>query len=382
MFKKIFIIGAALFLLKVVLMIYPYFMSKEQYYYFNKSYFTASIIIILSTFGFNISQTKIPLDKYFLLLLVFIHTIIFTLFFMIIKSHFYIIDFVSIVLYSVPIAYIGILNFQRIFYGNYKKYFYVTLSLAITHLLIIFFKSYKNQFFVLSVFVFIWFVFIINYFENVKEIEFNYKEYYKIGYSAMITNSAVSLVLAGDKYIANHHFETNIANSYSFAWMIIAPLFYIGNVIEKFLFTEGNYNPGKILRKGILLSLLIVSCYNLIIFSIINFSPRILPATVSPRLFTKIYVLMALGYSIFVTFYFPLNTYLYKFCKTDSFKKIGVNFTIILALYAIIFLIINSTSINFNYTHLLSLIFFFVFALLSTKTLLVFKDNFTNATVD
>jgi hypothetical protein len=364
--------------MKAVLIVYPYFFSKEQYYNFNQNYFTASIIIILASFGFNISQSKLPVKKGLLFSLVLINAFFVTLGLLLISGNVKVITFLTLIIYSTIIAFVGILNFRNIFYGNYIKYFLVILSMSTAHFLLIFFTHISNQFAVLSVIVLLWFVFINNYLDNVNTPSKKIKEYYKIGYSALLMNSSVSVILAGDKFLANHFFETGIANSYTFAWMFTAPLFYIGNLIEKFLFTETVINKRKILTKGIILSLILICLYVILTFLLIRFFPAFLPSSVSQNYFTNIYVLMTAGYSIFVLFYFPLNSYIYKFCKTSALKNIGTVFTLVLAAYVLVFLIINGVALKLTYVKLLIITYSFVYILLFVKAVFIFKDQSKN----
>ena len=109
--------------------------------------------------------------------------------------------------------------------------------LAASHFMIIPFVIYFNfdPFTLLSIFVVIWFIAAYLFFDKSASNEVSILEYYKVGFSAFIINSAVSLGLTGDKFIVNHYFTAEIANAYTFAWGLTAPIFYIGNMIEKYL---------------------------------------------------------------------------------------------------------------------------------------------------
>ena len=92
--------------------------------------------------------------------------------------------------------------------------------LAASHFMIIPFVIYFNfdPFTLLSIFVVIWFIAAYLFFDKSASNEVSILEYYKVGFSAFIINSAVSLGLTGDKFIVNHYFTAEIANAYTFAW--------------------------------------------------------------------------------------------------------------------------------------------------------------------
>ena len=189
----------------------------------------------------------------------------------------------------------------------------------------------------------------------------------------------MSLGLAADKFIVNHFFTTEIANAYTFAWGLTAPIFYIGSLIEKYLYAEPKPDKNRILKKGFLFSLLLISLYTGGIITLITFFPSILPGSVSTELFRSIFVFMITGYSVYVVLHFPLNTYLFKVMHVGKQKTISLYFSFIILIFAFVFYYITNYSVQFNYQMLLIAVWVYIFILLITKALIIFKGSNNNS---
>jgi len=254
------------------------------------------------------------------------------------------------------------------------------LFFAIAHLMIIPAVLFFNVsiFPSLCLFIIIWFFVVYRIFDKEVSDNKNYNEYYKIGFSAFVINSAVSLGLAGDKFIVNHFFTADIANAYTFAWGLTAPIFYIGNLIEKYLYAEPNPDKNRILKKGFLFSLLLISVYTIGIISVIKFFPSLLPGSVSKEIFGSIFAFMITGYSLYVIFHFPLNTYLFKVSDTKKQKTISIYFSFIILIFAFVFYYIINNAFEFNYQLLLIAVWIYIFTLLIVKALIIFRGSKNN----
>jgi hypothetical protein len=290
-------------------------------------------------------------------------------------------EIITVFIYSTFSAVGGVLNFKLLFDGKYKKYFWVMLLFAIAHFMIIpaviFFNV--NIFTALSIFIVLWFFIVYRIFDKGFSDNKNYTEYFKIGFSAFIINSAVSLGLAADKFIVNHFFSIDIANAYTFAWGLTAPIFYIGNLIEKYLYAEPKPDKNRILKKGFLFSLLLISTYTGGILIVINFFPSLLPGSVSNEIFGSIFTFMITGYSLYVIFHFPLNTYLFKVSDTKKQKTISVYFFFIILVFAFVFYYIINNTFEFNFQMLLIAVWIYIFTLLIVKALIIFRGKGNNS---
>jgi hypothetical protein len=361
-----------------VFIAYAYTFNQTQYNQFNQSYYTASILILFASLGFNISQTRIPIKTVAIFFFVTINTLL-TYFVLSLVSDTFsnITDAIPVIIYTIFVSAGGILNFRLLFDGKYQEYSWVMFMLAAAHFMII----PAVLFFGLSIFpslavlVVIWFFAVYRLFDKEDLQNKNFREYYKLGFSAFVINSAVSLGLAGDKFIVNHFFAADIANAYTFAWGLTAPIFYIGNLIEKYLFAEPKPDKTRILKKGFILSLIIISAYTFGIITIIKFFPALLPAAISKEIFGQIFIFMITGYSLYVILHFPLNTYLFKVIDTGKQKKISLYFSIIILISIFMFYYLINYVPGLNYQMLLAAVWIYIFTLLIVKMLIIFTGK-------
>jgi hypothetical protein len=227
---------------------------------------------------------------------------------------------------------------------------------------------------VLPVISLLWF--IIGFPKYIKQNDSSVKlfgEFYKIGISAFVINSAVSLALAADKYFVNHFFALEIANSYTFAWGLTAPMFYIGVIIEQFLFSEANPSKSNILKRGLVLSTAFVIIYAVTLMVVINLFPSLLPESVNYNYVLNIATLMISGYSLYIIFHFPVNAYLFKSLGTEKQKSISIIFSIIIFAFVILYGTIMQGVFEINYLWLLIITWSYIFTLLITKIFIMFR---------
>lgn len=335
--------------------------------------------MLFGSLGFNISLTRIPIKSLTLFLFITINVILTYLVLHLISAPFNnITEIIPVIIYSAFAAAGGVINFKLLFDGNYQKYFLMMLLFAIAHFMIIpavlIFDF--SIFPALCVFTIIWFFIVyLTYLPGITKSK-NYNEFYKIGFSAFIINSAVSLGLAGDKFIVNHFFTTDIANAYTFAWGLTAPIFYIGNLIEKYLFAESGPDTDRLLKKGFLFSLALITTYTAGIITAVNLFPALLPDSVSQEIFGNIFVFMISGYSIYVVLHFPINTYLFKVIDTKKQKLISIYYSFIIVIFAFLFFLTVKNTVHLNYQVLLAAVWIYIFILLIIKTVIIFiKKN-------
>ena len=199
------------------------------------------------------------------------------------------------------------------------------------------------------------------------------REFYKIGISAFVINSAVSLALAADKYFVNHFFPLELANSYTFAWGLTAPMFYIGVLIEQYLFSETNPSKSNILRGGFILVSSLVFLYAFAIFAVINFFSQVIPASVDYDMVLKIFTLMIIGYSFYVIVHFPVNAYLFKSLGTEKQKTISFAFAIIISGFLVVYVLIFQGVLSIDYVLLLIITWSYIFILFIVKVIIMFR---------
>lgn len=378
-FKKLFFLGFAVASTKVILLLFAYFFDAETYNQFNQIYYTASIIILFGSLGFNIAVTRLNITFSKIVFAITANALSAYIFLQIFSAPFdNIFQIISILIYSILISLTGILAFHLLFSGKHNDYVLIMILYSAFHLLIIPAIYFLNVdlFIALPMTAIIWFISSSTKFIKPEKFpEGSFNEFYKIGVSAFIINSAVSLALAADKYFVNHYFAIEIANSYTFAWSLTAPMFYIGVIIEQFLFSEQNTSKSNILNRGIILSSLFVVIYSAAVLVIVNFVPEILPSSISYNYVREIFMLMIAGYSVIVIFHFPINAYLFKALGIDKQKTISIIFTIIIALFVGFYILILQGVVVINYIWLLVITWSYIFTLLTAKAAVMFKGD-------
>ncbi len=339
--KKLILLGFAVASTKVMLLLFAYFFNAETYNQFNQIYYTASIVILFGSLGFNIAITRVNVNIRLVTTTVLLTTTLTYFFLHIFSAPFEnVFEIFSILVYCLFVSISGIYVFQLLFTGKYQDYFLLTVIYSVLHLLIIpaILYLHLSLFTILPVVSILWFLFGFPRFIRKDSFTLNsFVEFYKIGLSAFVINSAVSLALAADKYFVNHFFSLAIANSYTFAWGLTAPMFYIGVLIEQYLFSETNTSKSNILKHGFILVSSLVLLYAISIFAVINFFPQIIPASVDYVIVKEIFTMMIIGYSLYVIVHFPVNAYLFKSLSTDKQKTISVAFAIIISGFLVVY---------------------------------------------
>ena len=194
--KKFILIGLSIFIYKAVFIAYAYTFNQTQYNVFNQSYYTASILILFGALGFNIAQTRIPIKPLTIFFFATINIVITYCILHLISNPFSdITEIIPVIIYSIFSAVGGVLTFKLLFDGKYQIYFWVMLIFAAAHFMIIPAVIFFNVsiFPALSLLIIIWFFAVYGFFDKEVSDKKNYTEYFKVGFSAFVINSAVSL---------------------------------------------------------------------------------------------------------------------------------------------------------------------------------------------
>lgn len=271
----------------------------------------------------------------------------------------------------------GIFIFQLLFQGHYIEYVKLNLTGAFLYLLIIpAVKLFHADIYLLLPLVsFAWFLicrpkFLKNEISGFQSL----LKLYKNGIFVFIINTSIPLALVIDKFLINHYLEITTANAYTFAWGLTAPMFYIGNVVERFIYSSEGTDPSGILKKSILVQVCLVLAYVLALLIFTFYFPSLLPKSVNAGLFKDIVLIMIPGYALYVIFHFPVNAYLFKFSdfkqKQIAYWFLGVSIIFVGVLY-FIFL----EHIPFTYTNIIFTIWAYIFSLLIIKSIILFRKR-------
>lgn len=354
-------------------------------------YYTASILIIFGSLGFGFAVCRINTTVKTVLLGVLFNIIItFAVLSFLSEPFTNVYHILSVFVYSLFSSVGGIFTFQHLFQGRIKNHVLLMLTNAALHLSIIPFVILLDAdiFLILPFVTLTWFIIGYRGFRKYNESKINDESrnkiknksmikselasLYKIGITTFIINGAVSLALVADKYIVNHYFPVETANAYTFSWGLIAPIFYIGNLIEKLIYGATSNESFKVFSKAFVIMLLLAAVYSASLVSIVNFLPGVIPSTINAALLLKILTFMITGYAVYSVINFPVNGYLFKFAETSKQKTIAVGYIITLIAFIILFLIFNDGTELTDYHTLLILIWSFIFSLLIIKTIVVF----------
>lgn len=377
--KQIIILGLTLVLPRIPILLAAYLLSKENYFFFNKYYYTATMLILWSSFGFEfaISFTK---TKYTLLTGSILTNVLITsiVLYLVVIEELNLYVFIAITSYSFFVTAANVINFRILYSGKTFIYFLTNMLNAI----LLFLAIMLGRMFSESGLIIGLTLGGALYFITVLAIQFRYeleqfdgkslKDLYTLGFSSFVINSIVPFLLAADKFIVNHNFENITANSYTFAWGVTAPLFYIGNIFEKLIYAEKKEVTKKMVLVNGLLNIALISIYAIAVFTAINISDSILPQSVSKEMVRSITLIMLIGYSIYSIVHFPLNGYLFK-QKNKSFpKKIAILYIIAAALFVILYALIRE-ELYVHYTRLLYYNFSVLAVLLIIKIAVVVR---------
>lgn len=372
--QRFTLIGTTIFLGKLVLVLIAYFFDESSYNIFNKAYYTSSILILFGTFGFNYAVNRVKVSPFYLSASVFLNVLSAIIILTLISRPFtaaY--QFIAVFFYSFFSCLAGIHIFRLLFSGKYIDYTKLTFAFALFHLLIIpaviVFKM--NIYLALASAGFLWLLSCYPFFKKEENAGRNITELYRVGGAAFIINSAVPFALVADKYIVNNYFPLFTANAYTFAWGLTAPLFYIGNLIERIIYSSDDINPEKLLKRSLIIMFLLILIYISALISAVIFFPGLLPSSVDPVLLKNIFLFMVGGYSLYVLFHFPINGYLFKFLPVSKQKQIAVIYFIFLVLLVAVIISAGAMEIK-NYKILLAAIWGVIFTLLGIKTAVIF----------
>lgn len=329
--KRTIVITLGLVLEKLFLFFLPYFLTSGTYNEFNKNYYLAGLISSFAVFGFNFSVKFVKLRTSLIFALVIVNCLIVAsilwLFFE--KGAFS----PFALFYGVISIMLSILQFEFLFTGKLKEYASAVM-IIFTASVISLVGSIAlglDLFLLLTIFNAVSLVIILSFSEK-KELTGmpNVLNFYKVGLSAFIINGVAVVVLATGKYLSTNLFEETAANSYIFASLLITPLFFAGNILERVIYTlKKKLFNSKLLIMG--LSFLFYISISAGIVALWLIFPQLLPKSIDGGTLIRILIFMLLGTSIFSSLHFPLNGILFKESKTETQKQAAIyNFILIL----------------------------------------------------
>jgi|GEM_PF-2459664 len=375
---RYFFIGTTLLSVKFVLLAAAYLLPAEAYNIFSKYYYTASLLMLFAAFGFDFPFARLNFSSKRLALFILIHTLPAVGVLAIIDRMDY--GFGSVIsyfMYSFWGAIGGIVSFKLLFHGKYRRYFFIivmqTFLLLVT--LLVFRQAEGMLFVLMPVSAFLWGVItLLLYKEKETNEQISGKAFYRASASSFVINSAMSFGLLIDKYVASHYFALTTANAYIFAWGITAPLFYIGNFIERVLYSFSGNSEKKTYAKALGVQMVLLLLYFFIIEGLFTFFSGLLPGFVHQALFKKIFWNMFLIYSVFTLVHYTMNAYLFKQVSFAVQKSIAVYYVIWIAAVSIV-VYFSFGVLTQSYLLLLSFVGIYSYGLLGIKAFVLLRIN-------
>ena len=371
--KKTILLGIAQALPRLALIASAYILTKNDYFIFNKYYYTASIIIIWSGFGFdfggNISRTRTKIVVY----AIAVNSILCSgMIWFWGNNETNPLTMFSILVYSFSAAATGVLLYRLLFQEKINDYFTITLIGMV--MFIITLVLFKLTGMWLFLFLFPGYSFMLTMYayhksnstDSVLFTETSIPYLYESGFLSFSINGLVPLVFAFDKFIINRNFGIGIANSYIFAWGLTAPIFYIGNIVEKIIYSSSERGWRKVGLAGLIMTTVMISIYVICLIIIINLFPGILPQSIDHGILKSVFIWMISGYSIYAVFHFPLNGLLFKYRNIGTQKRVALKYFIFAAITVIVFFCFKGFII-YDYFRLLSFTIIILYSLLLIK---------------
>jgi len=367
------LIGLTIIFSKIPLFAAAYLLNETDYNSFNKFYYSASVIVIFSSFGFdfaiNYSKSKIWVTAATILVNVLLTSCMILL---VSPADWNNGEYLYLIVFAFLLTLTGILVFRVLFTGKYLEYFYLQLvSTVLTLAVIIIYGKIGGEaiHYLLPISAFLAFALVyIIYRKTEKEVltSSNFMMLYRFGAAAFIINGIVPLLLAADKYIVNQHFDLTTANSYTFAWALAAPMFYIGNTSEKVIYSGNNKANTNTFTKTFWFNTIAIFAYMCGLFILINYLEGLLPKSLQVSSLKEIVYFMLPGYAVYAVLHFPVNGYLFKYQKTDKQKKIAAKFLLV-GVAAVILFILMKEAVYTNYRYLITFNFIILLTLLIVK---------------
>ena len=374
-FSRFFIIGVSLFLSKFMLLLSAYLLTERDYNLFNKYYYTAALVITFSILGFDYAFSRENISPFKILMFVVLHASVFTFILSFFDDYSNTALFsVSVFIYSVFIVFSYVLAFRVLFDGAYISYFVIFLLYSIFHILLILAVPSTNYAIYFPIVGLLWFLTVVYFSRKYFLLKGNnVKRFYKLAMSGFIINSSLSLGIVFIKYVVNNFFPTETANAFTFSWGIAAPVFYIGNMLEKYIYSLNREKSKGQTRKSFYLLLVLITTYSIFIIIILKYIPGILPSSVDENFLNSIFLAMLIGYGFYCVVHFPINGYLFKYAESRLQKIISLSFTAIILFFLLLVLYFR-IEITTNYRCLLALFFAYIYTLLGVKTFMVVKN--------
>ena len=369
-----FLIALATILPKVFLVIIPYLLTSESYNLFNQYYYAAGLLILFANLGFDIAYAVHKISKAAIILIIATNIFVFLLLLnaaAIISFSF--LDSLIIFPYAFAMVLLGIYFFKLLFEGKVIKYFLMYFIIFVINISALLFSQIVelSPFTLLAIFYTLFFIIYSLTSERETQINESLITLYTTGVSAFIINGAFTLASSIDKITANNLFEPSLANAYTFSWVIVSPIFYLGVFLEKLFYSE---ERGSSVRRYFGITFVVVISYLTFVICALFFSHIWFPHHIDNELVNKIILPMLGIFGLFTLVHYPLNAFMYKNKLIASQRKIAFGYTVTIVFFALVYNFIEPLFLKYTYQLLLLFFGTFLFVLMGIRSAILYLD--------
>lgn len=332
MVKNLIILLVSSALNKGFLLILPYIVSGEIYNEFNSLYYSATMLTVIAVFGLDFVAARKKYIPKPLFTAIVLNIILSFGLFSIITGEFN----AEVLIFLVTNISFSLYTTFFLFKGDLKRYLVSSFCYFGTGLISII-LSFLLSWPLFTIFSFISISLITGLkFVNFGDDQNNYKlsEIYISGGSIFLINALSGIVFSFDKYIVNNYLGIVNANAYTFAWTLLVPVFYIGNLFEKQIYTSKKEKTEyRDVAKIAAFNASSLFLYLVVVNSVILFF-NLLPDSINKYTFSRISLMLSAGLFIFSCIHFPLNGVLLKYSSSRIQKLSGLINLALLVIFA------------------------------------------------
>jgi len=339
-YKKILIIFIGIVSGPLFLVLIPYFTSINEYAQFNSFYYKLQLISLFSMLGFEITAARKKLSLFHILVSMFFSNFIFIFIFSITLEHFNFYIIFSI-LYCNSVS--SVISAYYLYIENSKAY--LLLSIIRVIILLVIFPlllkimeiSILDAYFLSMICIFLFTLITVrkNILPSVKKI--NYFLIIADSFFIFLINASSTLPFLLDKIYVTNFLDKIQSNIYTVVWTLSVAIFYLGNIIEKYLISEN-----VITIKKLLISFFVILFFGFFYFFIVSFFLHyFIPKHIYLKDAINFFKLNMTILTIFAMFHYPIASLVNKNAttsqlKTLSFLSLGILIIFMLA-YSILY---------------------------------------------
>lgn len=349
----------------------PYLIPAEEYNHFNSLYYSSAMLTVISLMGLDFVFARNKPSLKVVLYLLSVNVIVFFIIFTALSGRF------EVMILPLLISNIGFSLYTTVLLFQKQLNKYLLASFIYFMIGVSAFTIHKitgiELFILFSVCSLALIPGVILHFDRLERVKIGLSEVYLLGLSVFMINALSGVVFNIDKFIINNYLGINEGNAYTFAWTILVPVFYIGNLYEKQIYTEsGSKLPYYRILKISLLNAVSLSVY-LFAVNYIFINYNLLPKSVDKDTFAQISQFLSLGLLMFSVVHFPLNGILLKYSSPETQKKSGIINLLVLILFIFTLMMVQALA---NFSIPILILFSFAALLISSswKAFLVIRE--------